>query len=102
MPSIVKWVIIGASIVIMAGCLTILYIFTHPGKKGLSFSLGGSEITAICLGPGIIFLAIVIIILAVMCHRHRIKRQQREDQVRLELSQNGINYYNLHTSDAIT
>ena len=99
-PQSAKWVIIGAAISILAGLITVLYVCTHHGTSG--FSSHGSGILAIVIGPGLVFVAVVVVIMAVMCHRHRVKRQLRQDQVQIELLENRSGIYVMQPSNTIT
>ena len=53
------------------------------------------------LGPGLVLIAVVAIVLSVMCHEMRVKRQLREDQARLNASMNGLNLYNVCNANRI-
>ena len=58
-------------------------------------------ILALVLGPGLVLIAVVAIVLGVLCHEMRVKRQLREDQARLNDSTNGLNLYNVCNANRI-
>ena len=99
LPRALKWAIIGCTVVILASFIATLYIFTKHGADG--FSPHGSGILALTMGPGLVLIAVVGIVMSVMCHELRVKRQLREDQARLNLSQNGLNLYNIGNANRI-
>ena len=69
--------------------------------RSVTVTLFIAGILALMLGPGLVLIAVVAIVLSVMCHEMRVKRQLREDQARLNASMNGLNLYNVCNANRI-
>ncbi len=94
LPRSVQWVIIAGVLILMLAFMGTCYIFSR--KDGADGLQGGFLMAAI-LGPIFIVIGVTAIILAILCHERKIKRQAKADQARVELSRGGISVYNIHS-----
>ncbi len=94
LPRSVRWVLIAGVLILMLAFMGTVYIFSRKdGAEGLQ----GGYLMAAILGPIFIVIGITAIILAILCHERKVKRQAKADQARVELSRGGISVYNIHS-----